>query len=293
MTPPTRDNSENEIAQSVIRDGYAFLPGAGVSYAAEILADVLALKDEAERQRHTRIQCPSGYFSSDGTLWNQDNPDVITHLQLTYRTSSALLRFATDPSIVRHLTSILGPNVETFGQGQCLLKPPRSSFTKHWHQDDAFFPHKHGNQVAVLMYLQDTTALNGALRVAPSSNLNGLVPHGDSQSHLDSGGAVDNNGLILEGKMGDVIVLHGLTLHASGPNDSEAWRYVALNRYREAGDYVVRTGTTVANMTDVCVPFAPAGSPIGQEGLLVAGTRVLSDSPGWAWPIWQQNQFPV
>lgn len=274
-----------------LENGFAFLPGIGLKYADRLKNDVDALRSHAYTRSGTKKPCASGFYSDDGTLWNAAQSDLITHVQLSYRTSSTLLRFAMDEEILSILAGIYETPVETFGQGQCLVKAPKSSFSKHWHQDDAFFPHAKSFQTATLLYLQDTDEVNGALKVVPRSHLSGILPHENSGSHL--GLSVDDAWTELPGKKGDVILLHGLTLHASGENRTDSWRDLALNRYRAAGDYVLRTGTSVETDDVVDVPFAPEGSAIGQEGLLVSGTRPLQDAPGWAWPIWQQNQFPV
>ena len=282
----------SDVTEQLLTDGYAIVPGLGEAYAADLRRDVEYLHANATTKAHTKVKCPSGYFTDDGTLWNSQDPTLITHLQLTYRTSAAMLGFALDPAIVRHVSNVLGPDVETFGQGQCLLKAPNSTFSKHWHQDDAFFIHRHHGQIAALLYLQDSSEANGALQVLPGSHTQGLISHGDSQSHLGVPRSGEGS-ITLTGRMGDVILLHGMTLHASGPNGSAAWRYVALNRYRVAGDWVRTTGTSQSTMSEVHVPFAPKESAIGQEGLMVCGRRALTDAPGWARPIWQQNQFPV
>ncbi len=272
--------------------GFAVLRGAGAPYVGQLRADAERLRHTATERRGTLQVCPSGYFTDDGSLWNGEDSELLTHIHLTYRTSAALLRFAIDEGIVAALKPILGDEIELFGQGQCLLKPPLSPFEKHWHQDDAFFPHARGFQVAALMYLQDTDEESGALRVVPGSHLAGLTHHSDSESHLDSG-PPDQQSISLPGAAGDVILLHGFTVHGSAGNNGNDWRYVALNRYRSAGDFVVSTGTSVETMADIHVPFAPPGSSIGHEGILVSGSRVLNHAPGWAWPVWQQNQFSV
>ena len=274
-------------------DGYSVIQGAALPLLDELVEQVGRLRRNAISRHDTRKQCNSGWFTDDGSLWNQDNPELLTHLYVTYRTSSAMLKAAMSTAVIRRLIPTLGENIELFGEGQCLVKPPLSDFEKHWHQDDAFFQHAIAGQVAALIYLQDTSEEHGALRVVPGSHKNGLLRHGDSASHLavelDSGAIWRS----VTGKAGDVILLHGKAVHSSGPNNIDSWRYVLVNRYRRAGDYVTQTGTSPQNLERVHVPFAPPNSAIGQEGLLVSGSRELSDAPGWAWPIWQQRQMAV
>jgi phytanoyl-CoA hydroxylase len=272
-------------------EGFTILRGVAKTYIEAIGHDIDFLRSRAVAARDDGASCPSGWFGGDGSLWSADRQTLV-QLQITYRTSAAMLALACTKQVLDVVAGVLGDNIELFGEGQSFTKPPRSTARKHWHQDDAFFEHAGEGQVAALMYAQDTSAESGALRVIPGSHLSGTFAHGDSTSHLSAAASADSD-VIVEGAAGDVVLFHGRLLHGSSENRSAEWRNVVVNRYRHAGDYVTRTGTTTDTMHLVQVPFARGGSGAGQEGLLVRGVRPFEQASGWAWPIWQQHLFGV
>jgi phytanoyl-CoA hydroxylase len=281
---------DDGLLQAFRDDGFVVLPQAGINHVEAIQSDVDVLLSRAQESREEGRICPSGWYGSDGSLWTSDR-STLTQLQLTYRTSAAMMALGMEKVVLDLMERILGPNVELFGEGQCFVKPAKSAAAKHMHQDHAFFIHEGIGQIAALTYLQDTPREMGPLRVVPGSHLLEQVEHGDSSSHL-AASADEDASVVLEGRAGDVIIFNGDLLHGSGPNHTHDWRYVAVNRYRTAGDRVTATGTSLANHHEVVVPFAPPGSSAGQEGLLVRGTRPLTDAPGWAWPLWQPRVLP-
>ncbi|MDP5182331.1 phytanoyl-CoA dioxygenase family protein [Blastococcus sp. BMG 814] len=280
-----------EAAASLRDDGFVVLRGGAAGQVRQLADDLATLSEQAAASRDDGSACPSGWHGTDGSLWSADRR-ALTQLQLTYRTSAAMLSVACEPQVLNVLEHVLGPAIELFGEGQAFVKAPESGTEKHWHQDEAFFRHAGPGQFAALVYVQDTTVESGALHVVPGSHLGGLRPHDDSDSHL----ALDvrtSDAVAVEGAAGDILIFGGLLLHGSPGNRSGRWRHAAVNRYRRAGDHVTETGTTASTMHPVDVPFGAPGSGAGHEGLLVRGTRPLRDAPGWAWPVWQQRVFPA
>ena len=89
-----------------------------------------------------------------------------------------------DETALDLVEAILGPNIETFGNGQSLVKEPVGGHPKHLHQDSAYFEHKYEGPVALLNYVVDTNLENGALYVVPGSHKMGQLKHVDTFSHL-------------------------------------------------------------------------------------------------------------
>ena len=104
-------------------------------------AESLALIDQAQ-------QIVEGWRTPNGTLFipapnGYDRDKQIMVLAMNYQTSAAFFRSAFDENAINIVEAILGPNVEIFGNGQCLYKEPVGGHPKHLHQDSAYFEHRY------------------------------------------------------------------------------------------------------------------------------------------------------
>jgi ectoine hydroxylase-related dioxygenase (phytanoyl-CoA dioxygenase family) len=195
-------------------------------------------------------------------------------LNVTYSTSAALLRSATDDRLLDIVEAALGPEVELFMHGQVVYKEAVGGHPKHLHQDAAYFEHRHQGPLAALCYAVDTDLRNGALHVVPGSHRLGVLKHTDTFSHLglDATQWPWERALPITGRAGDVICFHANTIHGSRENRSTAPRPVFIHRYRRADDYVVVGGTTLDNRGQREQARTTA-SKAGHYGLMVRGTR--------------------
>ncbi len=170
-------------------------------------------------------------------------------LRLSYRTSAAFLRSALDERALDVAEAILGPNVELFGDGQCLYKEPVGGHPKHLHQDAAYFEHRFDGPVGILSYAVDTDLTNCALHVVPGSHRLGQLGHVDTFSHLglDPQEWPWDRALPITGEAGDAIFFHYRTIHGSQENRSDKPRPVFIHRYRRTDDFITIGGTTAEN----------------------------------------------
>ncbi|MXV77417.1 phytanoyl-CoA dioxygenase family protein [Candidatus Poribacteria bacterium] len=236
----------------------------------------LALLDEAQ-------QIVEGWRTPNGTLFipaptGYDRDKQIMVLAVNYQTSAAFFHSAFDENAVKIVTAILGPNVEIFGNGQCLYKEPVGGHPKHLHQDSAYFEHRYQGPVGILNYVVDTDLVNGALYVVPGSHKLGQLKHIDTFSHL--GLEEDEwpweSALPVEGKAGDSIFFNVKTIHGSKQNMSDKPRPVFINRYRRTDDFVIIGGTTAANRAEAekrAAAAEEAKKANSDRGLMVQGFR--------------------
>lgn len=236
----------------------------------------LALLDEAQ-------QIVEGWRTPNGTLFipapaGYDRDKQIMVLAVNYQTSAAFFRSAFDENAIRIVEAILGPNVEIFGNGQCLYKEPVGGHPKHLHQDSAYFEHRFQGPVGILNYVVDTDLVNGALYVVPGSHKLGQLKHIDTFSHL--GLEVDEwpweSALPVEGEAGDSIFFNVKTIHGSKQNMSDKPRPVFINRYRRTDDFVIIGGTTAANRAEAekrAAAAEEAKKANSDRGLMVRGFR--------------------
>ena len=242
-------------------------------------AESLSLLDEAQ-------QIVEGWRTPNGTLFipapqGYDRDKQIMVLAVNYQSSAAFFHSAFDENAISIVEAILGPNVEIFGNGQCLYKEPVGGHPKHLHQDSAYFEHRYQGPVGILNYVVDTDLVNGALYVVPGSHRLGQLKHVDTFSHL--GLEEDEwpweSALPVVGKAGDSIFFNVKTVHGSKQNMSDKPRPVFINRYRRTDDFVIIGGTTTTNRAEAekrAAAAEEAKKSNSDRGLMVRGFRPYS-----------------
>jgi phytanoyl-CoA hydroxylase len=253
--------------------------GLTKGYVVDLARDIattaarsISLVDRAEK-------ITEGWRTPDGTLFipapaGYARDKQIMVLAINYQSSGAFFRAACDAAAVDLVEAIVGPDVELFGNGQCLYKEPVGGHPKHLHQDSAYFEHRFDGPVGILSYVVDTDLVNGALHVVPGSHRMGQLKHVDTFSHL---GLEEQEwpwerALPIVGQAGDSIFFHYRTIHGSKENHSEKPRPVFINRYRRPDDYVTVSATTAENRARAETRAAEAKKG-GQRGLMLRGFR--------------------
>ncbi|MSS72824.1 MAG: mitomycin antibiotic biosynthesis protein [Candidatus Latescibacteria bacterium] len=248
-------------------------------YLEEVLRDVERSAEQSVSLLDRAVQIPEGWKTPDGTLFLPAPPHYardkqIMVLGVNYLTSAAFFRSALDARTLDLAEAILGPDVELFGNGQCLYKEPVGGHPKHLHQDSAYFEHRYEGPVGVLSYGVDTDLVNGALHVVPGSHRMGQLRHVDTFSHLglDEDEWPWERALPIVGRAGDSIFFHVRMIHGSQENHSDRPRPVFINRYRRVDDYVTISATSTAKRAEAEKRVAEARKE-NQRGLMVRGFR--------------------
>ena len=194
---------------------------------------------------------------------------------INYKTSSCFLSAALDGNALNIVESIIGPNIEIYGQGQVLVKEPVGGHPKLLHQDSAYFQHKYNGPVGILTYVIDTGLENGALHVIPGTHLDGQLEHIDTFSHLglDQDEWPWEAAVPIIGSAGDSIFFHVKTVHGSKPNYSNKARPVFINRYRDPKDFTIISGATTRKRTSSALNADKVKKDSAQYGLMARGLR--------------------
>lgn len=274
------DRLDTEKAAQIFREhGCIVVRGLMRPYLAGVVRDIEAAAAQALGMLDRAARIREGWRTPDGTLFlpappNYPRDKQIMVLGVNYQTSAAFLRSAMNGRALDLAEAILGPDVELFGNGQCLYKEPVGGHPKHLHQDSAYFEHRFEGPVGILNYAVDTDLVNGALHVVPGSHRLGQLRHIDTFSHLGLDGDEWpwERALPVTGQAGDSILFHVKTIHGSKENHSEKPRPVFIHRYRGADDFVVISGTTAANREEAEKRAAQAKKE-NQRGLMVRGFR--------------------
>ena len=278
------DRLDPERAAAIYAEhGALVVRGLMRPYIDAVRQDIMASIDKAVALLDRAAAKPEGWTTPDGTLWlpapagfHRDKQVMVS--SCNYKTSAALFRSAFEPKMVSLATAILGPNVELFMDGQCLVKEPVGGHTKHLHQDAGYFEHKYEGPVGALGYAVDTDVTRGALHVVPGSHKLGMLEHVDTESHLglDPEQWRMEDALPIEGEAGDVILFHVKTIHGSPSNHSDGPRPVFIHRYRAVEDYVTIGATNTENRAEA-ERRADEAKKENQQGFMVAGFRPWLD----------------
>ncbi len=259
--------------------GALVVRGLMKDYAERIREDIESVAQQAMLLVDQATPVAEGWTTPDGALWLPAPAGFARDKQLmllpcSYNASAAFLQSALHAPLLNVVESILGPDIELFGRGQCLYKEPCGGHPKLLHQDGSYFEHKYEGPCAVLNYCVDTDVERGALHVIPGSHRLGLLRHVDTFSHLglDPDIWAMDRALPIEGRAGDAIFFHINTIHGSPENNSDKARPVFIHRYRRADDYVVIGGSGTANRAEAEKHIAQAKKE-NERGLMVRGRR--------------------
>jgi phytanoyl-CoA hydroxylase len=151
----------------------------------------------------------------------------------------ALLRAAMSARLHQVLDALMGQG-RVLLQEMALVKPPKFSGEKPWHQDAAYFRGNDPNLMfGVWIALDPATRENGCMEVIPGSHLLGPAPHVPAEDinlctirpdlvHAERRIALPMN-------PGDVLIFHSLTHHYTAANRSNQRRRALQFHYHQVG----------------------------------------------------------
>ena len=135
--------------------------------------------------------------------------------------------FVVDSDIAMLAADIVGPDV-IYRDSMINVKCPGSGGAVSWHQDLPFYPHTNTSTIQILIALYDVPEEQGPLTLIRGSHKNRIYEHYDDagnwsgkirESDFES---IDwDQSLSLPCAAGDALILHPLTVHGSGPNQTE------------------------------------------------------------------------
>jgi ectoine hydroxylase-related dioxygenase (phytanoyl-CoA dioxygenase family) len=153
--------------------------------------------------------------------------------------STALLRAAMSTRLHAMLDMLMGQG-RVLLQEMALVKPPKVSGEKPWHQDAAYFRGSDPNLMfGVWIALDPATRANGCMEVIPGSHLLGPAPHVPAE---DINLCTIRPDLVrLEKRIavplepGDALIFHSLIHHYTAANRSDQRRRALQFHYHQVG----------------------------------------------------------
>ena len=153
--------------------------------------------------------------------------------------SPALLRAAMSARLHAVLDALMGQG-RVLLQEMALVKPPKVSGEKPWHQDAAYFRGSDPNLMfGVWIALDPATRENGCMEVIPGSHLRGPAPHVPARDINLCTIRPDlvrlEERLVLPMDPGDALIFHSLIHHYTAANRSDRRRRALQFHYHQVG----------------------------------------------------------
>ncbi|MCZ7649461.1 MAG: phytanoyl-CoA dioxygenase family protein [Planctomycetota bacterium] len=183
--------------------------------------------------------------------------------------SEPWLRAVTHEKLCDAMADLLGPNVELH-HSTLHAKPPETGHPFPMHQDWAFYKHRDGRYVDVLVHLDDTCHANGEIRFLDGSHKAGALEHitntpeGPCTPHLPTDKYDLKDTIAVPAQRGDVVVFNLFTIHGSHINTTDKTRRLVRIGYRDPENEQTH------------------GQSLGRPGLQVRGRRPKQALPATA-----------
>ena len=171
-----------------------------------------------------------------------------------YARHEAFRSVAHDPRVVDRVESLIGADLD-LQHSKLNCKPACVGSPVEWHQDLAYYPHTNDGVLAVLIYLDDATEDNGCVQVVERQHhryLDHARPGKAFAGRITDPSLAEARPRRLSAPAGSAIFLHGLTPHASLPNNSDADRRTLIFAYRAGDAYPLYYGAVTVE--DEAVP---------------------------------------
>ena len=152
--------------------------------------------------------------------------------------SAAWARAVTKTSLCAAMADLLGDVVELH-HSTLHVKPPETGHPFPMHQDWAFYKHKDGRYIDVLVHLDDTRHENGEIRFLAGSHKQGALEHvtvdengNGCTPHLPTDKFRLEDTEPVPAKRGDVVLFNIFTIHGSYVNTTERNRRLIRVGYK-------------------------------------------------------------
>lgn len=176
-------------------------------------------------------------------------------------------------SILGDIAADLIGGAVKFYHSKINFKLPNGGAEIGWHQDWPVFPHTNTNLVAISVPLNPARAGNGCLQTVPGSHKQGPRSHwangkytlncNTSMSEADFALVQDN-----ELELGDIVAHHGLVVHGSSANLSDAMRTTYIIQYAAADAFAYTAPVIDSRHRNQMVRGEPARYARVEQGLI-------------------------
>lgn len=227
-------------AKSFARDGYFVARGLFRDRMALLEREFDRICDQIDRSGE-QTNARWGGAASDAV----NGPGrVVQHTHNVQRYSAAWAQLWFDDAFLDLTEQLLGPDI-ILHHTKLFQKPAEKGAAFPMHQDWSYFPTLKDTCLAAIVYVSDATDDMGCLRVHPGSHRAGRLANSSGISDI---GEVQRRfpletATVLDGKAGDVIFFHSLTIHGSRINSSDRVRKTVLCQLYAGDDRIDPKGS--------------------------------------------------
>ena len=183
---------------------------------------------------------------------------------------------------IKAIIDLIGPNIK-FHHCKLNIKLPGMRTRVDYHQDQPFDMHTNDDHLTLLVLLDDMTEENGCLKVLKGSHIGPRYSHYEGNKFV---GKVSekiqkicrreaNN---IEGKAGDICLMHTWCLHGGTANLSKKPRRMLICDYTSADNYPLMPPIVPADETGRIVAGKATRNVRFREGVLELPEHYKSDS---------------
>lgn len=198
-----------------------------------------AVFEEAEleeiRGEYDRILENSMSIGEKGKIPFSYSP--LLHLQ-----SPTMCRYACDRRLIEVAMELVAPDIRLYWD-QAVNKPAGATSDVPWHQDNGYTPVLPDEYLTFTIALDAATEENGCLWIQPGSHRHGVARHTPTDMLFFRGYEGDDPGVPVPQADGEVLCFSSLTMHRTGPNETQGQRRSwvvqhcdAATRHRETGE---------------------------------------------------------
>ncbi len=200
------------------------------------------VRENNPRERLLEGQFRQGLVDGYSIEWEWENPqtETLKMVRYFYRRWPKLNQLAWDWRVIGAIEQLSGADDIVMHSDKFNLKAPGEGTEFYWHQDLPFFNIEDGalevdRCLTAIVFLDDATADNGCIVVAPGSHLLGLQELGEgtyNALHPRKADNFDEVGVAVPMTAGSMLILDPLVMHRSGPNRSTTNRRNVLYSYQ-------------------------------------------------------------
>ncbi len=234
---------------SAATDPAAFFAEHGYYVARGLFRERIATL-EREYDRIADQVVRSGEHANARDFWQGEAADrlsgrntVTLHTHQVHSYSAPWLQAWMEPRFLDLAEGFLGPDI-ILHHTKLFRKPAEKGGAFPMHQDWSYFPVSNNRCLAAIVYVSDADDANGCLRLYPGSHHEGRIADSSglgALSELQRRFPIDGS-TVVDGKAGDVVFFHSLTIHGSMPNRSERVRKTVLVQLYSGSETIEQPG---------------------------------------------------
>ena len=207
------------IQSQFSKTGYAIEKGVFTDAEIETLENEF---DQIVTQLKKSGENINARWGSNLTRHIEDSDSEVIHTHNIQSYSSIMLNMVQNETLLDLAESLVGPDI-ILHHTKLFCKPPKKGSAFPLHQDWSYFPTQKNSMIAAVVHLSESTEDMGCFRVVPESHKLGEIKNSDGHSHVPEIHDFYSleTALPIEAEKGDVLFLHGNTIHGSYLNVSK------------------------------------------------------------------------